>query len=272
MDCRKPLVLALGLLGCVAGCQSPFGGTRVATVTKKVDDRVAQKPATFVSFGDFRAKLGFSPEYGPAAQKQYLEEARLAYQNALKIDPKYVPAHTALARLYVGMEDYPRAAAAYQKAAELSDKDAALWFELGMCHGRNKDWPAAIAALKQALQRDPDNKHYATTLGFALARAGRYPESYEALARANGPAKAHYNLARALQHANRPAEARQHLLLALQAEPRLPGAHELLAELDGRATGGEQAAIQRVGHTESEGPSGPPVAVPLPPLPVVPKR
>ncbi len=249
MDCRKPLALALGLMGCVAGCHS-LDGPQTSTVNKKAEDVVVQKPSTFVAFGDFRAKAGFSPDNDAASQRQYREEARLSYQKALEIDPKYLPAHAALGRLYVAMEDPGHAVAAYQKAVKLNDRDPALWFELGMCHGRQNEWALAVAATKKACERDPDNRLYANTLGFALARAGRHDESFEVMARANGPAKAHYNLARVLCYSNEPEKARQQLMLALQKDPELATARTMLAAIDGRTPAAEGSVIATVGHVE----------------------
>src|SRR5205823_192973 len=97
----------------------------------------------------------------------------------------------------------------------------------------------------------------------------------------NGPAKAHYNLARVLRHMNQNELARQHTVLALEQDPHLTVARALLAEMDGRAPLPQQSAILPAGHTETvpaplmQANVPAPVQVgeeqpiPVPPLPVI---
>jgi hypothetical protein len=80
------------------------------------------------------------------------------------------------------------------------------------------------------------------------------------LARVNGEARAHCDVARMLRHVDRPAEARQHALAALEKDPKLERARDLLNELDGK--GAAAPAIQTVEHTvpvpETQPPPAPP--------------
>jgi Tfp pilus assembly protein PilF len=288
MDCRRPLALGLALLGGVAGCQHPGAPAPQAppkapvkvTALKSAEEAVARKASTFVAFGDFRARAAVAPEFTPEAQRQYREEARRAYRQALEIDPSCVSAYLGLAHLWEGANDQARAADSYRKALEINDKDALVWFELGMCQCRQRHWAQGVDSVRRALERDPENQRYLSTLGFILARTGRYEESLACLAQVVGPARAHYDLARMLRHLQQPDLARQHLQAALALDPRLADARALLNELEGRPT----AALQPVSYTEpaaqqqpeaQPGPSKHVVAstttcpVRIPPLPVI---
>jgi tetratricopeptide (TPR) repeat protein len=280
MPCRYPVVLALGLLA-LSGCQLPsmrlaLGTSKAGTTGNKGE--TAHRPETYVSFGDMRARAASQPETSAAQAQQLKEEARLAYQQALVVDPNYAPAHRALARLFDAMEDYPHALASYQKALELNDKDAACWYEVGLCQARQKDWNGALGSFQRAVELDPDNRQYANTLGFLLARLNRHQEALEVFTRVNGPAKAHYNLARALAHVGQIDLAREHLRLAMTLDPKLPVDQKWLAEITGAAPAGQ--AIQTVGYSPAPTDPGPgqaiasappaPVrAIPVPPLPII---
>lgn len=240
MDCRKPLVVVLGLLVGVAGCTTTLPGVRPDTATQLVgeDGGVIHKAPTYVAFGDFRAKSAQSTEHTPAQRQQFREEARLSYLKAIEVDPKYVPGYVALARFQQACEDHGSAVAVYQKALNLAPRDAALWFELGMCQCRARDWTAALASMRKAAELEPANRKYATIAGYALARAGQWEEAYGVLSRVNGAARAHYDLARMLAHVQKADDARQHAQAALAMDPNLNGARDLLSELDGKSPSG----------------------------------
>jgi tetratricopeptide (TPR) repeat protein len=285
MDCRKALVLAVGLLGGVGGCTFPFtnpgaappGGAPPAAASG--EEPVTHKAPTYLAFGDFRAAAGFAKEHSSAQQKQFREDARLAYLKAIEIDPKFLPAYLALGRLLQGCDDHAGAVAVFERALQINGQNAALWHELGMCQCRAKNWSTAIDSLRKACLLDANNRGYATALGYALARAGRFDESYAALRRLNGEAKAHYDLARMLRHLGQIQLAWTHAVEASQKDPRLPGVRALMDELCGKAPP-EGGAVQPVScyqppplpQVEAPGRyeerAGRPIRVP--PLPVIP--
>jgi tetratricopeptide (TPR) repeat protein len=269
MDCHKSLFLTLGLLGsAAAGCQhqvqsvplpsaqayntTPTPPPATVAVTTNVTAKPADlpkrqpRPATCVAFGDFLAREANSAEQSAVQKQQLREQARKAYQQALTLDEKYLPALQELAVLYVAMDDHAHAVGTLQKALQFYPQDAKLWYELGMCHSRQKEWQPALEALGKAVERDPENRQYVNTLGYALARAGRYDESLACFGRVNGEAKAHYNLARMLRHMDQPELTRQHLELALQKDPELADAKSLLGEMNGAAQ-----PVQPAGHVEN---------------------
>jgi tetratricopeptide (TPR) repeat protein len=176
-------------------------------------------------------------------QQQLLEEARAAYLKAIECDPKYVPAYLALARLHQRCGDSSSAQAVFEQALKADPRDPRLWFEVGMCQGRADDWNSAVLAFQNSCDLDPANRQYSTTLGFSLARIGRYEEGFVALARHNGEARAHYDLARLLLHQQQLPGARQQASLATQLDPSLSAARDLLALVE-QKLGGQQAAVQ----------------------------
>jgi tetratricopeptide (TPR) repeat protein len=261
MDCRKVLLpLVLATLTVNAGCQSlgsnansPVTGLNstppsaaatgtpvvpppgvVPVVAKETDGPKRQpKAATCVAGGQFIEREALAaPRLGPLEKQQMFDRARRAYQQALSIDPSYMPAYTSLAHLYVELGDNERAMATFQKGLQKNAKYAPLWFDLGMYHARNKEWDAAIQNLAKAVELEPENRQYGNVLGFCLARAGRYDDSLSVFSKSSGQAMAYYNVGRMLHHNNQDDLCREYLQQALRLNPQLAEAEQLLASLD----------------------------------------
>lgn len=258
MDCHKLLSWGLAAALGVAGCQhakapgtaapqtqtaaySPpsTNTTRVAadgTPIKPAADlpKRQPKPETCVAAANFYATEAVAPNATPEHCRALREQARVAYEQALQIDPKHTPAYQGLGRLYVDLEDTGHAVETYQKGLKALPKEAALWYELGMVQGRRKEWGPALESLRKAAELQPANQQYANGLGYGLARAGQYDEALASFQRVNGEGRAHYKLARMLQHLGQNDLARRHLEVALEKDPRLTEAQGLLRELDGQ--------------------------------------
>jgi Tfp pilus assembly protein PilF len=279
MDCRKPLWLGLCLLSGAAGCASwgglkkkdavaaqptPPGATAGQTVTPPPNAVVKKetekdlpprtpKASTCVAHADWVARESQMPERPQESADALRDQARKDYQQALSIDPSYLPAYQGLGRLYQSMGDQAHAIATLRKGIDVGPKSAPLWYDLGMCYLRQKDWEPAIQCLNKAVELDPENREYTNMLGHTLSRVGRYQESLTAFTRLYGEAKAYYNVARMLQHQNQPELCKQYLQTALKKDPNLEPARKMLAEAEGRGGAGVQAA----GYTEPAKPSAP---------------
>jgi Tfp pilus assembly protein PilF len=220
------------------------------------DDGKPHKPhaSTFVAAGSLAEKSAADPRRDAANRENMLEQARLAYQQAIATDPNYVPAYQALAHLYLTQGDMERAVATYEKVLKAHPKEAAVWYDLGMCYSRQKRWDNAVTNLARAVELEPENRPYVNTLGFCLARAGRYEDSLACFQKIGSPAQAHYNLARMLHHIKQDEIAKQHLHLAIQIDPRLASARQLLAQLDSKApaANGPAVATRTPGSDEEE--------------------
>jgi tetratricopeptide (TPR) repeat protein len=255
MDCHKLLSWGLAAALGAAGCQhakGPGGGppppsyapTSTTNLRVTADGTPIRpepelpkrqpKPETCVAYATFRSQEAQAPSCPAQDRQQFRDQARLAYQQAIQIDPKHVPAYLGLARLYVESEDTAHAVETYQKGIKAVPKEAALWYELGMCQGRRKEWGPALESLNKAAELQPDNHQFANALGYGLARAGRYDEALGCFQRVNGEGRAHYKLARMLQHMGQNDLARRQLELALEKDPRLAEAQGLLKEMDGQ--------------------------------------
>jgi tetratricopeptide (TPR) repeat protein len=221
MDCRKSLLLALSLALGGAGCVSSPN----------------LKARTEVAFADFKVRDATSrPELAPGQKEATYDQARVAYQRALEVDPNCKEAYAGLARLYatVGRDD--KAVDTFRKVLKKYPREAPLWLDLGMCYSRKKDWPAAVDCLSKAHELDPDKRVYTWALGVTLARVGKCQQSVACLAQAMPQAEAEYNEARILLRLGQDELGRQYLNLALQTNPALVGARDLLAQLEGRGS------------------------------------
>jgi tetratricopeptide (TPR) repeat protein len=214
------------------------------------------KPATCVAFGDFCDRSAEDPKRLPADRQRLLDEARVAYQQALQNDPNNLAALHSLARLYNEMDDYPRAVATYQKALKVHPQQTVLWYELGMTYARHKEWEPALQHLQHAVELDPEQRVYAHSYGFCLARAGRYAESLAAFTRVEEEGVAHYDLARMLHHMKEEELSKAHLRLALAKKPDLAPAREMLASLEG-APGQVQPAGTQSSENDAREPQSP---------------
>jgi tetratricopeptide (TPR) repeat protein len=207
-------------------------------------------PEVAVRYGDFRLGESMGAKYPPARRDQLQEDARDAYQQALALDTKCVPAHRGLANVYLLRGDYPRAIDQYQKVLSVVPNDASLWYDAGVCANYGQQWDRAITALKRAVELDGQSRQYANALGVVLARTGRLDESLQAFARVNSEAQAHYNLGCTLRRLGDENRGRQHLEIAVQKDPKLTSAQNLLAEMF-RPQGAPATTIQQASHTEA---------------------
>lgn len=216
------------------------------------------KPGSFVTVGNQRELAANHPDRSPTEREQLRDQARRAYLRALEVDPKYLPAHVALAKLHEAQEEHAKALEIYRKAAKLHPKDVQLCIEIGMYQARHKQWDEAIVQFRKANQLDPDNRQCTRLLGHCLARAGHCEESLVCLKKVMSEAEAHYTIARMLHHVQKDDLSRKYLNQAIQANPALQPAHELLAELN-RPVSADQQTLMPVRYDEVMPPGNAPV-------------
>src|SRR5262249_21619533 len=113
-------------------------------------------------------------------------------------------------------------------------KNDLLWWELGICHARAREWDHAVSCLRKAYELDPENRFpgYGNSLGYCLARVGKYEESLAIFRKTTNEADAQFQLAQMLHHVKQDDMSRHHLRLALKANPNLVEARKMLAELE----------------------------------------
>jgi tetratricopeptide (TPR) repeat protein len=239
-------MVALGL-GCTEQSQVTVSPESVPAHAKiaKADDLPKRTPkaSTCVAFGDLRLKGVIKGDFQGPDRETALEQARKAYEQALRIDPKNVEACQGLGLVHQQLGDYDGALAIYHKGLKVNSGAASLWFEMGMCEARHGDWKTAVENLKKASDMDPDNRAFIKSLAFALARTGRCDESVVCFKKIMDESQAHYNVARLLHHFNQDGLSMQQVQLALQGNPNNSPAMELQADLEGRSTAPGQPAI-----------------------------
>src|SRR6516165_7905053 len=130
MVSRMTLLLALGMswgsLGCVQNPAIPTAPPppkpkiqpepMITTATPKT--KRPPKAGTYAAWGELRERDAEEKGVDPSRKMDFYDEARQAYQKALKTDAKYLPAYSGLARVYMKMNHYDRALEVYRQATE----------------------------------------------------------------------------------------------------------------------------------------------------------
>lgn len=247
-----PLALFCG--GCVTTptqtTNAPPPGSKTSSTRPDETAKVAKKedgpkrnpqPATMIGIGKLKEADADSDsgKKNPEAQAQLRDDARQAYQFALKLDPNNIEAQRCLGKLYAKTGDFNRAFDVFKKALEKHPKDASLWYGLGLCHARHKDFNESIRCLTKAVELEPQNRDCLKMLGISLAWTGQVDPGLAYLTRAQGAAMAHYNIACMFDQKLQPELAKQHCKLArCENGDLLESARDLLAALESPAPQG----------------------------------
>jgi hypothetical protein len=320
MDCRRslsiflPLVLS-GLTGCTPNqLLAPIMGDKTPEVAQAasvpapspVTEPIAKEavkeltPKTLVAMAAFHEQLANELAREPAEKQRIMEEARVAYEKAVSVDPKYVPGYLGLARHWEIRDRHDLAVHFYDECIKLAPKDAGLLHEAGMCQARHKEWEAALARLSRAVELDPENRACAMNFALCLARGERFDESLSWLRRLQPEAEAQFTLARMMHHLGRYDLCMEHVRQSLNADPMFIPAQELLANLTAPAPTTPPVSASRapmnsidtappfvapqappttpvvsapaspVSSVDTAPPSAPPQAAPTPPAPPAP--
>jgi tetratricopeptide (TPR) repeat protein len=239
MDRRKSVVLAVGLAAGVLGCAHDANLLAVRQEQADVEAaRDADQPkrtpraATCVAFATFNERGANAANCTPEQREQLRAQALKEYERALKIEPTNLAAEMGVARLHAARGANEAALAAFQQAIKTHPQEGVCRFELGMFHARRKEWGPAVENLREAARLNPERRSYAHGLGYCLARAGKYDESFAVFAKLDGEAEAHYSVARMMQHTGQEELCKQHLQLALALKPDMAKARQLLTTLD----------------------------------------
>lgn len=230
-------------------------GVKPEAEVVEVDDRPrTPKPATCIAYGDFHRSSGDlamaaarketkEPKrraYEAQANEQY-SAAKARYEQALKIDPKDMSGYLGLARVAAALGQHALAQQHYDRVLQAYPDQVIVHFEVGMMHARVKNWEPALAHLKRAAALEPGNQTYATSYGWALARAERFEDAWNVFRPLVGEAQAYYRLAQMTRHLGKDDLTRAYLTYAVQRDPNLQEAKEALAALDRPAGSGPRA-------------------------------
>ncbi len=89
-------------------------------------------------------------------------------KRALRLDPKYAKAYTALGMIYTATNDWPDAKAAYDQALRLNPRDADTWFMLGRARYFRNEFADARAAFETVIELDPQQVRAYENLALTL--------------------------------------------------------------------------------------------------------
>lgn len=93
---------------------------------------------------------------GIAYQHMYaLDIAKLQYEKALSLNPKYAEAINNLGTVYYGKQEYHKAEKYYRKAIKLKPKCASFYSNLGTAYFADRDYKRGLQAYRKAFSIDP---------------------------------------------------------------------------------------------------------------------
>lgn len=94
---------------------------------------------------------------GMAYQHMYaLDIAKLQYEKALQLEPKYAEALNNLGTVYYGQQNYHKAEKYYKKALHLKPNTATFYSNLGTAYFADHDYKRGIKAYRKAFSLDPE--------------------------------------------------------------------------------------------------------------------
>lgn len=112
------------------------------------------------------------------------EVAAKAYRLALRSNPRFARAASALGHLYAVRHEYAQAERWLLEAARLDPKNARILFNLGYVRDRMGEPERAIESFRDAVRLDPSLDRAWYGMGLCQARLGRHAQAAEALAEA----------------------------------------------------------------------------------------
>ena len=120
------------------------------------------------------------------------------YEDALRLDPDFLPARLNRADVLRGLGEDARAGAILREGLNGHPEDAALRHAYGLYLVRAGDSEAALQSLRRAAELEPSNSRYAYVLAVALHSLGERQEALELLEYARAEFPADYDIGWAL--------------------------------------------------------------------------
>ncbi|MBI3148720.1 MAG: type IV pilus biogenesis/stability protein PilW [Betaproteobacteria bacterium] len=211
----------LGLLLALGGCSSPNPGTELQPSNNNEESQLQKLARVHTQLA-----AGY---YARNQQNVALEELN----EALKVDPKFAPAHNVLGLIYMELKEDAKAEQAFKKAIELAPQDPEIRNNYGWYLCLKGQAKAGIEnfnlAARHPLYRTPEVA--LVNAGQCSARIGEINEAEryfrQALALQPGTIAASYGLADISYKRANFAEAREHMKNVMRA-PNPPAAALLI--------------------------------------------
>jgi tetratricopeptide (TPR) repeat protein len=109
----------------------------------------------------------------PSPPPELLQEAKLNFEQELKIDPQNAGAEGVLGELALQANQWPDAIDHFTRATKLDNGFAEAYVGLGSSLIAEKRFPEAVPVLETAVKLQPDNPTAHYNLAIALSRTGR---------------------------------------------------------------------------------------------------
>jgi tetratricopeptide (TPR) repeat protein len=188
----------------------------VSIASPAVDQRAGQLVARGYASSDAATRLrlcreatGIAPDFAAghlALASAYREaqdiRSKDAIDRAAALAPDWEAVHFERGKLWLALDDMPRARDAFARAGELMPTFSAAFSNLGATLGELDDPHAALAAFQRALSHDPDSPTILNNVGVVSRELGRFEESEAALRRVTALAPdfvfGHYNFGHTL--------------------------------------------------------------------------
>jgi tetratricopeptide (TPR) repeat protein len=107
-----------------------------------------------------------------------------AYQQAVRIDPKYAKAWNRLGLAYENSKQYGKAIEAYQQAVRIDPEFAVAWYNLGRAYNETKLYAKANDAFQQAVRIDPKDAEAWVELAVSYGRTNQTEKAIESFQQA----------------------------------------------------------------------------------------
>lgn len=106
-----------------------------------------------------------------------INAAILAFDNALKLDPKFFKAMVNLALMYDENESWAKAIETFERAAELEPENPDVWSHMGNTYYAQGKFDDAMSNYRMALSLNENATHALYSIGIAFADAGIFREA-----------------------------------------------------------------------------------------------
>lgn len=165
------------------------GAATNALVTRGSSTRLDSDPALKSAVNEYRDTLTYNADRPESlvqlgtleASLDQGERATLAFEQALRLDPNYIPAYVNYADFLRAVGKEGDAEAKLRKAIALAPRNAEARHALGLSLVRQKKYKEAITELEQAAKLRPESAQYAFVLGVALHDTGSPERAIEVL-------------------------------------------------------------------------------------------
>ncbi len=250
------IVLALLLIGSMAGCQTGSGPllrskrsesnpSRQTTSTTVPKSAATPLDEESIARGETRSRLSEAKQVEAHLDLAHAYEAQgdevtatFHYLQAIeasqsrKTAETRAKAHRKLAIAADRKGRFDEAEKHHQSAIKLASKNPKVWNDAGYSAYLQGNWEEAEKRLRNATKLSPNDSRILTNLGLTLAASGRTDDALQVLSQAGGTASAHANLGYILAAKGLETEARDQYAAALAIDPDLEPARLALTQIN----------------------------------------